>query len=89
MARMSFTILGCGSCGGGHRIGGHWGDCNPDNPKNTRRRCSILVTREEDGGTTRVLIDTSPDLRMQLIDAGIGELDAVIYTHSHADHVHG
>ncbi|MEJ2036181.1 MAG: MBL fold metallo-hydrolase, partial [Maritimibacter sp.] len=89
MARLSFTILGCGSSGGVPRIGGHWGDCTPDNPKNTRRRCSILVTREDDGGTTRVLIDTSPDLRMQLIDAGIGELDAVIYTHSHADHVHG
>ncbi len=89
MARLSFTILGCGSSGGVPRIGGEWGDCDPDNQKNTRRRCSILVTREADGGTTRVLIDTTPDLRMQLLDAGIGELDAVIYTHAHADHVHG
>ena len=89
MARLSFTILGCGSSGGVPRIGGHWGACDPGNPKNTRRRCSLLVQREDEGGTTTVLIDTSPDLRMQLIDAGIGEIDAVVYTHAHADHVHG
>jgi len=89
MARLSFTILGCGSSGGVPRIGGHWGDCDPANPKNARRRCSLLVTRETDAGTTRVLIDTSPDLRAQLLDAGVAELDAVVYTHSHADHVHG
>jgi phosphoribosyl 1,2-cyclic phosphate phosphodiesterase len=71
------------------RIGGHWGDCDPANPKNARRRCSMLVTREGPGGTTRVLIDTTPDLRSQLLDAGIGTLDAVVYTHAHADHVHG
>ena len=89
MARLSFTILGCGSSGGVPRIGGHWGACNPDNPKNIRRRCSLLVTRETGAGATRVLIDTSPDLRAQLIDAGVSELDAVVYTHAHADHVHG
>jgi phosphoribosyl 1,2-cyclic phosphate phosphodiesterase len=71
------------------RIGGHWGDCDPSNPKNARRRCSMLVTREGPGGTTRVLIDTTPDLRSQLLDAGIATLDAVVYTHAHADHVHG
>ncbi len=89
MATLSFTILGCGSSGGVPRLGGNWGDCDPANPKNARRRCSLLVTRQSDDGLTRVLIDTSPDLRSQLLDAGVGELDAVVYTHSHADHVHG
>ena len=89
MARLAFTILGCGSSGGVPRIGGHWGECNPANPRNARRRCSLLVTRETAAGTTRVLIDTSPDMRAQLIDAGIGELDAVVFTHAHADHMHG
>ena len=87
--RMHFTILGCGSSGGVPRLGGHWGDCDPNNPKNARRRCSLLVERENDAGKTTVLIDTSPDLRNQLLDAAVGRLDAVIYTHSHADHVHG
>lgn len=89
MAELRFTILGCGSSGGVPRLGGLWGDCDPGNPKNTRRRCSLLIERETDAGVTRVLIDTSPDLRAQLLDAGIGTLDAVVYTHSHADHVHG
>ncbi len=84
-----FTILGCGSSGGVPRLGGDWGDCDPANPKNRRRRCSLLVERIGAGGVTRVLIDTSPDMREQLLDAGIGALDAVAYTHSHADHVHG
>jgi phosphoribosyl 1,2-cyclic phosphate phosphodiesterase len=89
MARLSFTILGCGSSGGVPRLGGVWGDCDPSNPKNRRRRCSLLVTRETAEGTTRVLVDTSPDMREQLLDAGVGALDGVIYTHSHADHMHG
>jgi len=89
MARLSFTILGCGSSGGVPRLGGDWGDCDPANPKNRRRRCSLLVTRETAAGTTRVLIDTSPDMREQLLDAGVGVLDGVVYTHSHADHMHG
>lgn len=82
-------ILGCGSSGGVPRLGGHWGECDPNNPKNRRRRCSLLVERVSDKGTTRVLIDTSPDMREQLLDAEVGELNAVLYTHSHADHVHG
>ena len=86
---LRFTILGCGSSGGVPRLGGHWGECDPENPKNKRRRCSMLVERITPGGTTRVLIDTSPDLRCQLLDAEVGELDGVIWTHSHADHVHG
>jgi phosphoribosyl 1,2-cyclic phosphate phosphodiesterase len=89
MARLSFTILGCGSSGGVPRLGGIWGDCDPTNPKNRRRRCSMLITRETAEGTTRVLIDTSPDMREQLLDAGVGALDGVVYTHSHADHMHG
>lgn len=89
MSELHFTILGCGSSGGVPRLGGHWGDCDPDNPKNRRRRCSVLVERTGPGGITRVLIDTSPDLREQLLGEGVGRLDGVIYTHSHADHVHG
>lgn len=89
MARLTFTILGCGSSGGVPRLGGIWGDCDPTNPKNRRRRCSMLITREAAGGTTRVLIDTSPDMREQLLDAEVGALDGVVYTHSHADHMHG
>jgi phosphoribosyl 1,2-cyclic phosphate phosphodiesterase len=89
MARLRFTILGCGSSGGVPRLGGIWGDCDPENPKNVRTRCSMLVERFEGDAVTRVLIDTSPDLRQQLLRAGIGLLDAVVFTHQHADHVHG
>ncbi|MDX8352427.1 MBL fold metallo-hydrolase [Cognatiyoonia sp. IB215182] len=87
--RIAFRILGCGSSGGVPRLGGLWGACDPDNPKNIRRRCSLLITRTSADGETRVLIDTSPDMRSQLLEAGVGTLDAVVYTHSHADHVHG
>ena len=89
MAKLIFTILGCGSSGGVPRLGGLWGDCDPNNPKNRRRRCSLLVERTTDNGTTRVLVDTSPDMRDQLLSENVGTLDAVIYTHAHADHVHG
>ena len=86
--QLAFTILGCGASGGVPRLGGHWGACDPSEPRNTRRRCSMLIERISDTGTTRVLIDTSPDMRAQLLDAGVGQLDAVAFTHSHADHVH-
>lgn len=89
MAELKFTILGCGSSGGVPRLGGLWGECDPTNPKNRRRRCSMLVQRTDKDGTTRVLIDTAPDMREQLLDANIGDLDAVLFTHGHADHVHG
>lgn len=89
MGQTRFTILGCGSSGGVPRLGGNWGACDPSNPRNQRRRCSLLVERDGPDGTTSILIDTSPDLRAQLLDVGIGRLDAVVYTHSHADHVHG
>lgn len=89
MVRLTFTVLGCGSSGGVPRLGGHWGACDPMNPKNERLRCSLLIERTDGDGVTRVLVDTSPDLRMQLLRAGVGRLDAVVYTHGHADHVHG
>ncbi len=84
-----YTILGCGSSAGVPRIGNDWGECDPSNPKNRRRRCAMLVERIGQNGTTRALIDTGPDLREQLLSADISELDGVVYTHSHADHVHG
>lgn len=89
MSTLRFTILGCGSSGGVPRLGGDWGDCDPTNPKNRRRRCSMLVERITGEATTRILIDTSPDMREQLLSAGLGTLDGVVFTHSHADHTHG
>ena len=89
MDKLRFTILGCGSSGGVPRLGGNWGDCDPKNPKNNRQRCSLLDQRVNRNCATQVLIDTSPDMRNQLLNAGVGSLDGVIYTHSHADHVHG
>ncbi|MYZ47231.1 MBL fold metallo-hydrolase [Propylenella binzhouense] len=86
---LKVTVLGCGSSPGVPRIGNHWGDCDPDEPRNRRRRCSVLLERIGPEGTTRVLVDTSPDLRDQAIDAEIGWIDAVLYTHAHADHIHG
>ena len=89
MGELRFTILGCGSSGGVPRLGGHWGNCDPNNVKNFRKRCSLLIQRFENNNVTNVLIDTTPDMRQQLLDAKIGRLDAVIYTHEHADHLHG
>ncbi|MFN4155127.1 MAG: MBL fold metallo-hydrolase [Paracoccaceae bacterium] len=90
--RLRFTILGCGSSGGVPRLGAEqpdWGSCDPANPKNRRTRCSLLVERIGAQGTTRVLIDTSPDMHAQLLAAKVGVLDAVVFTHAHADHTHG
>jgi phosphoribosyl 1,2-cyclic phosphate phosphodiesterase len=87
---LKFTILGCGFSGGVPRPGFGWGACNPENPRNRRRRCSLLVERQgPGGGRTRVLVDTSPDLREQLLDADVHHLDGVLFTHEHADHTHG
>jgi phosphoribosyl 1,2-cyclic phosphate phosphodiesterase len=83
------TILGCGSSGGVPRIGNQWGACDPGNQRNRRRRCSVLIRKTASSGTTTVLIDTSPDLREQLLDAGAGEIDGVVFSHPHADHTHG
>lgn len=89
MASLTLRILGCGSSGGVPRVGSGWGACNPEDPRNRRRRCSILVERVSGAGRTSLLVDTSPDLREQLIDAGVKRLDGVLYTHAHADHTHG
>ncbi len=78
-------MLGCGTSSGVPRIGGNWGACDPANPRNRRRRVSILVTHDDQ----RILVDTSPDLREQLLDAGVARLSAVFYSHDHADHSHG
>jgi phosphoribosyl 1,2-cyclic phosphate phosphodiesterase len=86
---LKLTILGCGTSGGVPRVGNIWGACDPANPKNRRRRCSVLVQKEGGEGTTNVLVDTPPDLREQLLDVGVGWLDGVLYTHDHADHTHG
>ena len=86
---LKFTILGCGSSSGVPRPALGWGDCDPTNPKNRRRRTSLLVERQGASGVTRILIDTSPDLREQLLDADVDWVDGVFYTHEHADHTHG
>lgn len=86
---LSVTILGCGSSGGVPRVGTGWGVCDPHEPRNRRRRCSILVERGEGDAKTVVLVDTSPDLREQLLSAEVRRLDAVLFTHEHADHTHG
>jgi phosphoribosyl 1,2-cyclic phosphate phosphodiesterase len=85
----TLTILGCGSSSGVPRFGGDWGQCDPANPRNRRRRCSVFVEKVSDGRSTGVLIDTSPDMRDQLLSAAISSIDAVLYTHEHADHTHG
>ncbi len=89
---LEVRILGCGSSGGVPRLGEgtpYWGACDPANPRNRRSRCSILVTARRGDGETRVLVDTSPDMREQLLAAKIGRLDAVLITHDHADQLHG
>jgi phosphoribosyl 1,2-cyclic phosphate phosphodiesterase len=86
---MRFTLLGTGSSAGVPRVGPVWGNCDPSNPRNRRRRCALLVERRRASGRTTVLVDTPPDLREQLLDAGIATLDGVLYTHDHADHTHG
>jgi phosphoribosyl 1,2-cyclic phosphate phosphodiesterase len=87
---LAITILGCGSSGGVPRVGQGWGACDPANPKNRRRRCSIFLEQTaENGGKTDVLIDMSPDLREQLIGQDVTKIDAILLTHQHADHTHG
>jgi phosphoribosyl 1,2-cyclic phosphate phosphodiesterase len=82
---LKVTILGCGSSGGVPLITGNWGNCDPKNPKNNRTRASVLVQTQD----LNILIDTSPDLRQQLLRIGVDRIDAVLYTHTHADHVFG
>lgn len=82
---MKITVLGCGSSGGVPLIGNVWGACDPAHPRNRRTRVSILVQKDD----TTVLVDTSPDLRQQLLACNLQTMDAVLYTHAHADHTHG
>lgn len=91
MSVLEFTILGCGSSGGVPRADGDWGACDPREPRNRRRRCSLLVRRKgaDAAHETTVIVDTSPDLREQVIDAGVKRVDAVLFTHDHADQAHG
>ena len=82
---MKIRILGSGTSSGVPRIGNDWGACDPAEPRNRRLRASVLV----ETATTRILVDTSPDMREQLLAADVGTVDAVIWTHDHADHCHG
>jgi len=86
---IEITLLGTGSSGGVPRGDGNWGACNPADPRNRRSRCSMLARRVRSEGTTSVLIDTSPDLREQALANQITHVDAVLYTHDHADQTHG
>lgn len=88
--RLRFTLLGCGSSPGTPRITGDWGNCDPANPKNRRSRAAAMVERiAENGERTTIVIDTGPDFRAQMLAASVTHIDAVIYTHPHADHIHG
>ncbi len=90
MALMRYTVLGCGSSPGVPRINGDWGDCDPNEPRNKRLRASLLVERiGDDDGKTTVVIDTGPDFRSQMLSANVTHIDGVLYTHAHADHIHG
>lgn len=86
---LEIVILGCGSSGGVPRGDGDWGACDPSEPKNRRMRCSMLARLKGADGETTALIDTSPDLREQALMTGLKRIDAVLYTHDHADQTHG
>jgi len=86
---LSLTILGCGSSAGVPRPALGWGACDPTTPRNRRLRCSLMAERTSEQGLTRIIIDTSPDLREQLISANVDHIDAVFLTHEHADQTHG
>ncbi|WP_417308798.1 MBL fold metallo-hydrolase [Devosia sp.] len=90
-SRIIATIMGCGSSGGVPRVGGAWGVCDPADPRNRRRRCSLLIEgySEDADEPTRIIIDTGCDIREQLLDTNVDRVDAVLYTHEHADHTHG
>jgi len=89
MGELEITILGSGSSGGVPRGDGDWGVCDPAEPRNRRTRCSLLARRSGPEGTTSLVIDTSPDLREQALAAKVSHVDAVLYTHDHADQTHG
>ena len=82
---MKLRILGCGTSSGVPRVGNDWGLCDRDEPRNRRRRASVIVSYDH----SRILVDTPPDLREQLLEADVKDVEAVIWTHDHADHCHG
>lgn len=86
---LTFTILGCGSSMGVPRITGEWGACDPNEPKNRRTRCAMLIRKVSKNGETTVLIDAGVDMRHQLLQTKVKKLDAVLLTHEHADHIYG
>ncbi len=90
---LTLTLMGTGSSGGVPRVGNVWGNCDPDEPRNRRRRCSVLIQRARASGTelskTTVVIDTGADLREQLLSADVRSIEGVVLTHSHADHIFG
>jgi phosphoribosyl 1,2-cyclic phosphate phosphodiesterase len=91
---LEVRILGSGSSGGVPRLGGeggqgYWGLCDPNNPKNRRTRCSLLLRQKGEDGETTILVDTSPEMRLQLLDARVTRLDGVLVSHGHADQLHG
>ena len=88
-ARYRLTFLGCGSSHGVPRIGNDWGACDPQEPRNRRLRSSLMIERIAGRGVTRVIVDTGPDFREQVLRANVGTADAIVYTHAHADHIHG
>lgn len=88
-ATVRVTVLGCGSSPGVPRPNGDWGRCDPGNPRNRRLRAAILIERIGANGRTSVVVDTGPDFREQMLAASVDEIDAVVYTHAHADHIHG
>ena len=87
--QIKITILGCGSSTGVPRVGNEWGSCNPKIPQNRRTRCSLLIEKYNGDKKTTIVIDTGPDFRNQMNQANIKKVDAVFYTHEHADHTHG
>lgn len=89
MRGLEVVILGCGSSGGVPRANGDWGACDSNEPRNRRSRCSLAVRRHGPDGVTTLIVDTSPDLREQVLAAGIAEIDGVFLTHDHADQTHG
>ncbi|MGI9520396.1 MAG: MBL fold metallo-hydrolase [Hyphomicrobiaceae bacterium] len=86
---LRLTILGCGSSGGVPRVGNDWGACDASNPKNRRQRCAALIQYWNGERSTDLLVDTGPDIRAQMLAVKLRKVDAVLYTHEHADHAHG
>jgi phosphoribosyl 1,2-cyclic phosphate phosphodiesterase len=88
-ARLEAIVMGCGSSAGVPRADGAWGACDPDDPRNRRSRCSLMVRRLDEGPETTVVVDAAPEFRLQANAAHVRRLDALLLTHDHADQCHG